>query len=355
MDSSSNQRNLKSAELMKNPIVVTTSSDVPFAMLCLLQYPKNASINDYVKRLRNLGDKSGSDILLTLLLSVESFEVLMKEHNVSFETTCLVLSILAKVCECPTDNQRVLLNRLFIQILPQTTNEHHFLTVELLLFVAQMDRCIAATSDKRDACINATHNLLVLLQTLQSALPTASLNVVKPIIPLLKLKIDFFNNKEGDCFKRADVDVLNGIERILTDKLDRNDHTAAGEPVQQPPNDFRSIEIRPIAEEMFSREGPFLRPNIVDGKYIGGVEHYLDVQFRLLREDFVGPLREGIFIFKDLMNSGVDDPTMIDTIGAVRIYHSVQIENPVLGAHGKTIFKASFNTSNLGNIDWMVN
>ena len=63
---------------------------------------------------------------------------------------------------------------------------------------------------------------------------------------------------------------------------------------KKPPNDFRDLPICPTNKEMTSQERPFLRTNISKGRY-DDVEHYLDVQFRLLREDFLEPLREGIY------------------------------------------------------------
>ena len=62
---------------------------------------------------------------------------------------------------------------------------------------------------------------------------------------------------------------------------------------KKPPNDFRDMPICPTNEEITSQERPFLRKNILKGRY-EDAEHYLDVQFRLLREDFLEPLREGI-------------------------------------------------------------
>ena len=62
---------------------------------------------------------------------------------------------------------------------------------------------------------------------------------------------------------------------------------------EKPPNDFRDIPICPTNEEITTQERPFLRKNITKGRY-ENAEHYLDVQFRLLREDFLEPLREGI-------------------------------------------------------------
>ena len=61
----------------------------------------------------------------------------------------------------------------------------------------------------------------------------------------------------------------------------------------EPPDDYRKIQICPTVSEVTTREKPFLRSNIKQGNY-DSPEQYLDVQFRLFREDFVAPLREGI-------------------------------------------------------------
>lgn len=44
----------------------------------------------------------------------------------------------------------------------------------------------------------------------------------------------------------------------------------------------------------------FLRRNITNGAY-NDVYHYLDVQFRLLREDFLKPLRDGVLEFREII------------------------------------------------------
>lgn len=60
-----------------------------------------------------------------------------------------------------------------------------------------------------------------------------------------------------------------------------------------PPDDFREICVIPTVEELLSQEPSFLRPNKQSGAYTDA-DHYLDVQFRLLREDFLQPLKQGI-------------------------------------------------------------
>ncbi|KAK4316795.1 hypothetical protein Pmani_012053 [Petrolisthes manimaculis] len=85
-----------------------------------------------------------------------------------------------------------------------------------------------------------------------------------------------------------------------------------------PPDDFRLLPVLPSALDFSHNQRPFLRKNIVEGKYRDG-NHYLDVQFRLLREDFVRPLRNGIHDFRSDTRKKIND---------VRIYRRVTISEP---------------------------
>lgn len=75
------------------------------------------------------------------------------------------------------------------------------------------------------------------------------------------------------------------------DDLKRENQTLQGEQ-EQKPKDIHQISVFPTLDDM-RMSSPDLRPNIVKGAY-KDVEDYLDIQFRLFREDFVRPLREGI-------------------------------------------------------------
>jgi hypothetical protein len=62
----------------------------------------------------------------------------------------------------------------------------------------------------------------------------------------------------------------------------------------QPPEHFTQLPVLPSTNEVHPHaRKPFIRPNITKGTYTDW-EHYLDVQFRLMREDFIAPLRNGI-------------------------------------------------------------
>ena len=111
---------------------------------------------------------------------------------------------------------------------------------------------------------------------------------------------------------------------------------------QEPPEHISTISILPVPEEirLFAKK-PFLRPNITQGSYRNW-NHYIDVQFRLLREDFVGPLRQGIAEHCEKQRSKG---------GEVRVYHKVQIGQPVCLASGIG-FEITFDSSLLRRVNW---
>ncbi|CAH2096457.1 unnamed protein product [Euphydryas editha] len=59
------------------------------------------------------------------------------------------------------------------------------------------------------------------------------------------------------------------------------------------PNSFQNLNIFPTKDDLLGNCKVQIVPNIINGAY-PSVEQYLDLQFKLLREDCFGPLREGI-------------------------------------------------------------
>ena len=131
-------------------------------------------------------------------------------------------------------------------------------------------------------------------------------------------------------------------------------HAAVGRAkrrVVPPPNDFREMSIFPdITSDINTTNKPFLRENIVKGEYEDG-EHYLDVQFRLLREDFIRPLRTGIHEYMNLREDGENLRDRRRKLTDVRIYHDVSILNPVC-TPGGIQHRIRFDASRMGHIRW---
>ncbi|XP_071958633.1 NFX1-type zinc finger-containing protein 1-like [Antedon mediterranea] len=118
-----------------------------------------------------------------------------------------------------------------------------------------------------------------------------------------------------------------------------------------PPDDYRDIPILPTAEDLHAKELPFLRPNKIKGSYANQY-HYLDVQFRLLREDFICPLREGIQTHLDNVTNPLPRNQRKRNTD-VRLYYDVKVEHPVF-SHKKegVLYRVHFSLCNLKNVRW---
>ncbi|XP_031766048.2 NFX1-type zinc finger-containing protein 1-like isoform X2 [Galleria mellonella] len=59
------------------------------------------------------------------------------------------------------------------------------------------------------------------------------------------------------------------------------------------PYNYKNLHIFPKREDLLGTNKLNIQPNIINGAYTS-VQHYLDLQFKLLREDYFGTLRDGI-------------------------------------------------------------
>lgn len=142
--------------------------------------------------------------------------------------------------------------------------------------------------------------------------------------------------KKLDHFKQVRDDIIRA-ERARHGKR----YTSTTE--QKPPDDFRKIPICPTTKEIKTQEVPFLRKNIKRGRY-EDVEHYLDVQFRLLREDFLEPLREGIYEITHHVSRENRNQMM-------KCYQQVLIVRKEFTTSGVN-YEVQFDVSQFGKTNW---
>ena len=132
----------------------------------------------------------------------------------------------------------------------------------------------------------------------------------------LRSAIEQLPNSHTDLLK--DVDALSfhlDVEREIQSKKNYQGDT-----------NFRKMAIVPEWNEVCTPQKPQLGENIVCGGYYSWLQ-YCDIQFRLLREDFIAPLREGI--------SGYLEGGSGRKSGNIRVYKKVLLQEPVLFApHG---------------------
>jgi hypothetical protein len=109
---------------------------------------------------------------------------------------------------------------------------------------------------------------------------------------------------------------------------------------------FRKMSICPNRADIYLKSLPFVRKNIVNGKYFS-VDHYLDVHFRLLREDFVRPLRNGINEYL----CAIKRNKPYNRIDGIRVYSNVRIGD---SPQNDCVFNAHLDVSEVDKIDWQV-
>lgn len=118
------------------------------------------------------------------------------------------------------------------------------------------------------------------------------------------------------------------------------------EKMTEPPSPFREIPIFPELNDLQMDERPFLRANKVQGKY-ENLDTYLDIQFRLLREDYIQPLRKGISEYRNCILSGGN----VGKIRELKLYNSVKIMYPVCSGRGIN-HVIQFDTSKFKTMRW---
>ena len=114
----------------------------------------------------------------------------------------------------------------------------------------------------------------------------------------------------------------------------------------KPPDDFRELSVMPQWEDVCTDAEPFLRPNLIKGSY-PDVDTYLDIQFRLLREDFLNPLREGLVAYRTKIEKQQNQHIRVDNI---RLYYDVKIrddDNPAIDS-----YTLEFSTKGFQRVNW---
>ncbi|XP_046738003.1 NFX1-type zinc finger-containing protein 1-like [Diprion similis] len=141
-------------------------------------------------------------------------------------------------------------------------------------------------------------NLIEIFQTMLDLLPSKARDELPGILNKMNIIITSIENNQDYVIdkniKTAALDMSNKLQsQLQTFEMKSAICAKESEKLEEnPPEDFRSLSIIPTIKDLFDSH-PFIRINKVTEAY-NSVEHYLDVHFRLLREDFVRPLRNGI-------------------------------------------------------------
>lgn len=293
------------------------------------------------------------EFICKLSSTTNGFLLLLDQHPIRPEFMCLILAALAKASNSNSEqNTTQALVHLFIAIIPKLKSDSNFHR-ELKLYIADFSKHCDITSSYRAKHVKAIDDLVKFLRRLQLTTYQRSFDVVRDLMQLITAQISFINRK-GNALSESIVETMDQLNESVDKFEETREETEKTEVLLEPPNEFRKIGIYPDAFDILCDHKPFIRKNVVEGKYVGGVDHYLDVQFRLLREDFVRPLRLGITQYRV---SKKDPDTMAKTkfrINDLNIYKDVQIYASKM-LHNDQVHFCKFDCKPFKNLRWQVN
>ncbi|XP_048246818.1 NFX1-type zinc finger-containing protein 1-like isoform X2 [Haliotis rufescens] len=297
------------------------------------RYENSPGLN--LSLLKELKHKDPSTILLTLESRIHC---LMKPNTLPPHVVYTVVSLIAKGIQ----NRKTASNNV-INILLAIQESKFYEHVSHLL--EQLDAKLV----EKDKSQSFLKDLTIFLTELYTRLPHAFMKV--KVLGLEK-QLTLVTQNLQRKYNIVDDEIVYNLSQLQELKYSvlqtsKNSMTRKQEDREgEPPDDFRALSILPNAADIYPNEKLFLRKN----KSVGGyrnLDHYLDVQFRLLREDFVGPLRDGIgalFAEKKPLKQG-------QRINDVRVYYDVHIGRKVL-SHNGILHRLHFDVSGLKQIVW---
>ena len=314
--------------------------------------PGNAQRHDSHERkfpigwqeLLQLANEDPNVILFRIASQTSGFPKLLSAANAKSGTVELAVSVMVKACTCRSSPACLvlLLNNLRTSI---------FLSQAVTSYIAGM-----TASNINIRCVR---DLLTLLRELLSRFTHSGRASVLPVFTTLEYCVTSI--KEAIRASPSSSDLSEEIDSVVADvkemkelmvRKEKETTRSPGDPWRPeeretaPADDFRALSVFPTLEDIHFRGDVFLRRNKVRGVY-EDLDHYLDVQFRLLREDFVQPLRKGIQEYLDAGAAGARHNKFQDIL----VYTNVHILEPVL-THGGMAVRVEVDATRMAKVKW---
>ena len=280
--------------------------------------------------------------ILELVEKAERFEALLTSDNIRPDLLKLVISAFRLLCSAnslTTGNAETLI---------RSPAAEKFITGSVLsTFVNEMpfSECWKDESDRITVLKNLAEIFLALIQRLGEAI------VHRLPLPQLSNSLDVL--KEENLIKDAcELEKkLHQVKELKNEVIRRAKSAHDQQSGPEPPQNFRELSVIPQAADLCFK--PFLRENIVDRKF-KDLDHYLDVQFRLLKEDFVMYLRDGIKqLTKENNSLETSSSRKVKRADDVSVYNDVTVLHPVCNRKGQ-VYRIRFNPSHpkVKRVNW---
>ncbi|XP_075682933.1 NFX1-type zinc finger-containing protein 1-like isoform X2 [Rhinoderma darwinii] len=285
-----------------------------------------------------------SEIIMKLAAPGSGLREFLNESTIDFQIVEGFLNILSTVITSTTNRQNL------IHILSQVQGSG-FLKQVIPFHILDSSKTITQQHRKN----LFFEHIITLVTELASILPSSSFMEVTIIKTIVQ---NSFNDMElnGNIVSAENKKKLMDLEKFLqylqvkkgegTLKSDNYIYIVGNR--QSIENDFRHLSIYPTYEDIYLSQNPSMRPNIIDGSYTDAMS-YLDTHFRLMREDFIRPLRDGISELVTLKEKDLSEAKFDD----IRIYFDTHILSPVCTRAG-IVHEVKFSTNNLKHVRWEI-
>ena len=285
---------------------------------------------DY-QRLHKLNEMNPDDLSAELFELKDDLNSLLQDSDLKGELVQLLVTIFLKVNESSTRSD-------VFDVMSSVVGSQ-FIKIQL----PKMFQRILLQDDIVDDKGRFLEAVLALFEIFSEMFPSSAVDLPMAELMLLLSRLDL-DNKEDQLLKLTDL--VDKREQKLKEKMKRQE-VATRKPTvgpdTPPPEDYRRLSVVPTVDDITSGKEPYLRPIKSEGKYTDGKE-YLDIQFRLLKEDLVGPLREGIGEITMGLSRG-------ERKHDIKLYKGVRIISPIFETRGTT-HRIQFDATGLQHIIW---
>uniref|UniRef100_A0A9J8AQG6 Zinc finger, NFX1-type containing 1 n=1 Tax=Cyprinus carpio carpio TaxID=630221 RepID=A0A9J8AQG6_CYPCA len=303
------------------------------------------------KMLEGLLEREASEVAITLSSST-GLKNLLDDSTMRSDLVQLVCQVLCKAFGSRIDRKIVL-------HLAGTVKDSPFFRNILPYHVTGMMSDYVQA--RREQYPQHLSNIISLLSEVLNMFPQSSIQSVSMLVALLKPTVNQLRASGVDILPSTDEDLerVQGLVAHLQEKSregtlrsDNYSFLAADEDAPPGEVDFRTMSIYPTLEEFHLDQKPFLRPNIMSQSF-QNARIYLDTHFRLLREDFVRPLREGVKeILRNQHSETVDGiPMKKRRFNDIRVYFDTRLVLPLCTPTG-IAYKVQFDPRPLQFVRW---
>ncbi|CAL1546920.1 unnamed protein product [Lymnaea stagnalis] len=295
-------------------------------------------------KLKEWAEIQNSTILLFQMSSdLQGLAKLLNQDKLNFDWVVLLITALKKILGAQSQKG-------FLHHVLKCVCDSHFLELHLFTFLQDMPR------HRCTEMYSIFNNIIVILDYLILNMNSDKGKCNRSLLTIMEIGKRLNVITEGS-------DLLIKVQRLIGLSDGNSKHNQKSflhnEPIisrrqrfipradeETPPDSYADIAIFPDTDELFSPVEPFLRANKTKGPY-RDLQHYLDVHARLMKEDYLSPIRDGLKHFKENFQTG-EKISESD----LRFYYNVQLTKMSCDAdHGITYF-VRFDNSGLKNVNW---